>query len=140
MAAFAAGAMIEQRYPGASEVDARGLAAPQLAAFAAAGWTVLRDAWRPASVADAPAGAPPPVAVSGAGTLVVTLRAERDADLPLRLAVGLDAPERRSPPSPYVIRVVVLLVAGVLLIVLFAYLANQAGAPLPPPAVVSLSS
>ena len=83
MAAFPAGTTIEQRYPGASEVDARGLAARQLAAFVAAGWIVTRETWAPASVAEPPTGAPPRLGGSNAGTLVVTLRAERDADLPV---------------------------------------------------------
>jgi len=138
MAAFPAGTTIEQRYPGASEVDARGLAARQLAAFVAAGWIVTRETWAPASVAEPPTGAPPRLGGSNAGTLVVTLRAERDADLPVRLAVGLDAPERRSAPSPFAIRVILLLLAGAVLIVLFAHLANQAGAGLPTPGVVNL--
>ena len=85
MPAFAAGATIEQRYLGASREDARRTAGPQLAAFEAAGWAIASEAWASATVAAMAPGVTSPLPGARGGTLVVTFRAERDADLPARL-------------------------------------------------------
>jgi hypothetical protein len=140
MPAFAAGATIEQRYPGWSMEDARRAAGPQISAFAGEGWTIAGEAWRSATMSAVPAGSSPAVPAVGGGFLVVTFRAERDADLPMRLSTRLVEPEGPRMLSPFAIRIVVALVVAVLLLVLFAYLVNNYGMPVATPRIGVVTS
>ena len=140
MPAFAAGATIEQRYMGASREDARRTAGPQLAAFEAAGWAIASEAWASSTIAAMVPGATSSLPVAGGGTLVVTFRAERDADLPSRLSARLEDADAGSPLSAFTIRVIVILVVAAILVVAFALLANSYGGPAPTPVAIVLPS
>jgi hypothetical protein len=139
MAAFAAGATIEQRYPGASQEDARRAAGPQLSAFAAASWAVVSETWVPATAAAGTLSSIPAASAGKGGTLVVVFRADRDADLPPRLSLRLDDPEPRSTLTPFAIRVVVALIVAAVLIVAFAYVVGTATPSVVLPSVIGLA-
>ncbi len=136
MSTFAAGATLEQRYPGESEEAARAAARPRVAAFEAAGWTVASEEWVVAALPSTQADPLPPgagrYAAARGGALVVTFLAARDAEVPPALG-GMPAGEApRGGPSRYTLRIVIALVVIAAVMVLFVLLVSTpTGAALP---------
>ena len=133
MPSYAAGAIVERRYPGPDQDASRAAAEAQVQAFLGAGWQIVEERWEAdaedgAPIGDAIASGPVSYLAGTGGQLVVTFRAAADADLPLALPeYTLTNPRAETLRTAATMRLVFLAIVGILALLFFANFAGQMG-------------